>query len=102
MARTFKIAVTFTGTITMQASTVAEYLRALRETANDGDKFCQHLVAENEAGRLTEDEMLQRLFVNGFRDGLKDLGEQINRELVGDDGRYKQSPATVGVTANVK
>ena len=102
MAKTFKVAITFTGSITMQDATVKEYIRAMKETAEDGDKFCQHLVQEMFRGDMTEEQALQRLFVNGFRDGIKDLGEKINRELMGDDGRYKQSPATVGVTANVK
>lgn len=103
MAKTFKVAVSYTGTITMQDSTVQEYLRAIHKTAEMGGcKLCQYLVAEKVAGRLTDEEVLQRMFVNGFRDGIKNMGEQINLELAFDDGRYTQSPAKVEVTPHVK
>lgn len=97
MAKTFKINANFTATLSLQTAGVDEYVRAIREADEVGEmgEFSKRLVGLLDEGKT--DEALVMLFKHGIRAGLKDLGDQLNNELLEDHGKFKHAPATVSV-----
>lgn len=100
MAKTFAVTAVLNATLTLQTAGVEEYSRAIREAAASGGLpggFGDKLVSLLDAGK--DDEALSLLFKHGLRSGLKDLGEQLNNELLQDHGKFTHAPATVAITA---
>lgn len=102
MAKTFAVTAVLNATLTLQTAGVDEYKRAIREAAASGGLpggFGDKLVGLLDEGK--DDEALSLLFKHGLRSGLKDLGEQLNNELLEDHGKFVHAPATVAITPQV-
>lgn len=102
MAKTFAVTAVLNATLTLQTAGVEEYSRAIREAAKSGGLpggFGDKLVALLDKG--DDEKALALLFKHGIRSGLKDLGEQLNNELIQDSGKFTHAPATVAITPQI-